>query len=106
MNFCSLEILEVKMLSHVLLCEGYTEMAATQVDRHRKPSRKDMELSPSGLPRLAAPPSKSSKTLLPLFKDAVIACCSLSPRSRRLAALYSTTRDHCGALGIIVARSQ
>src|ERR1700731_1126627 len=54
--------------------------------------------------RAAAPPSKSSKTLLPLAEMQSSHVVSLSSAPAGCAALHSTTRDHCGALGIIVAK--
>ena len=54
--------------------------------------------------RAAAPPSKSSKTLLALFPEMQSShVVSLSSAPAGCATLHSTTRDHCGALGIILA---
>jgi len=64
---------------------------------------KDIELSPSGLPRRGSSIQKL-KDFAPLFRDAVIAHCSLSLRSAGFATLHSTARDHRGAFRIFFAK--
>jgi len=82
---------------------------ASEIIRQRKsatveiaPSRKDIELFPSGLPRCGSSLQKT-QDFAPLFRDAVIARCSLSLRSAGFATLHSTKRDHCGVRRISFA---
>lgn len=57
------------------------------------PSRKDIELSPSGLPRRGSSLQKLKDFAFP-FRDAVIAYCSLGFRSGRLrGAVFHNARS-------------
>lgn len=64
--------------------------ASASISHLNCPSRKDIELSPSGLPRRAGPPSENSKTLLPFPEMQSSRVAFHSPQLRRLrCALHS-----------------
>jgi hypothetical protein len=68
------------------------------------PSRKDIELSPSGLPRCGSSLQKLKRLCFPFFRRCSHrALFPWPPLQAGYAVPYSTTRDHCGALRIFFA---
>ena len=68
------------------------------------PSRKDIELSPSGLPRRGSSLQKLKDFAPPFQKCSHRALFPLASAPAGCAAPHSTTRDHCGALRISFVR--